>query len=562
MRSRDESESVNEFDLLQGDDDILALEPQPLCVALNSSGSRVAVGGSNGFRVFALRHDEKIPAASSSTVRFVETLRYPSLSNRDPRLEESDASSDLFAEFDVANTSRQANGKALSSSSFAKPACGVGSIALLAETSTVAVSGGGAAPIAPLNKILIYIGTSLNHDVALRDAIRRLVATPRFLVALTRTTLDIVTFSGQCLYSCAAQGGALEASPGPLAIHFTQRLIAFSTSVPASDVASVRVLVYPDDQLFACGVPDENDFPVVSEIPQAHAHNVTSMSLNFDGQLLATGSERGTLIRVWKIGSSQGVLLKELRSASVASPLSQLCFIGNQYLAGLCGAKVKVFFVGDEETVVDATRQEVEFWENHKEKTALAKNQSSAFASLSYVCNYFGSKWAVAECDLPLPHFAPACMSIKQSSTPLTDSPAVASAPQGTSSWLGYLGSWVGTGTASSATPAATKPASTSPSSAASAAFYAPSNLEDLCALWWENPLSKYLVQADVAPLDGTRTRAPSVNASAASGSSQINHVCFFNCVNSDGKLLRFQFDAVRGIITVVSRADPISLKK
>ncbi|CUG93123.1 Hypothetical protein, putative [Bodo saltans] len=217
---------------------------------------------------------------------------------------------------------------------------------------------------------------------------------------------------------------------------------------------------------------------------------------------------------------------------------------------------MKVFFVGDEETKVNSKTQEVEWWKDHKDLAALAKNQGSKLATLGYLCTYFNSKWAAAEVELPIAKFTPVSMSIQSPGTtggaPSSKSSSdafVAAASAGTaaingavastaSSWMGYLGSWIGTASASAPPPPPPKvapPPSLTPelsltsTTRSDLAEYAPTNLEELCVVWWEHPISKFIINEANGGDQTGRARAYSQGGTAR-GSAVHDKLCYFYC--------------------------------
>lgn len=596
-----------EFDLLNDDDDVVHVERKPLCVVLNSTGTRLGVGGGSGFRVFGLRQVSVSDSSEAAgRVQFQELLRFPEPPSASGEPPEED-------DYDFGMPSSPVNPNRISAPPSSSPQnCGVGVMALLSETQTVAVVGGGHSPVAPLNTIVIFFGVHRTHEIVLRDAIRRLVMTRWFIIALTQSTVDVVSLRGELLFSAPALGNPVHLGPGPLSLHTSRRFFAFPVlengvanrsfsmtqpSTPASvhSAFGLKVIGYPSEDFLNSFTPTAQHFETATHIIEAHKNPLSSISLNFDASLVATSSERGTLIRVWT--TSDGSLLKELRSASVASPLSQLCFIGNLYIAGQSGSRIKVFFVGEEDKVVDAKTQEVEWWKGHKDLAALAKNQGSRLATLGHLCTYFSSKWAAAEVELPLSKFTPVSMSIQNPSRGSSGPPDAAVATHAASigraigadrvkdavastasSWMGYLGTWMGSGGAtpssSSACASTTDALATEPTVGSSdLSEYVPVHLEELCVVWWEHPISKFLLSESTEQQSTTRGRSysqsqaahgaarhESSTSSPSSPSLLSDKICYFYCANSDGKLIRLEFDTQQGIIRVIGPSSAIGL--
>ena len=88
-----------------------------------------------------------------------------------------------------------------------------------------------------------------------------------------------------------------------------------------------------------------NDLNSEPRIIKAHTNNISNLCLNKEGTILATVSERGTLIRIWDVKTLE--LLKEFRRGIDTTNITSLCFnkIGTQLL--VCSEKgtMHVFYL-------------------------------------------------------------------------------------------------------------------------------------------------------------------------------------------------------------------------
>ncbi|ESL08630.1 hypothetical protein TRSC58_03664 [Trypanosoma rangeli SC58] len=191
---------------------------------------------------------------------------------------------------------------------------------------------------------------------------------------------------------------------------------------------------------------------LLATMPVAHEHALTSLAMDLSGELrsggssnaasgavrwhIATCSERATLIRVWRycereaaartlahpaastpshpaeagpksvIDDHQGggsnlpgyfVKIREVRNASLPTPIFQMRFLGETFLFCIAWNTIKVFFVGEQEKprAYDVSTKD-------PSKTGRAQNCHSTLHHLGLVSAYFNSEWAACQSPLPL----------------------------------------------------------------------------------------------------------------------------------------------------------------
>lgn len=505
---------LEEFVDLGRDPDVLLGERKPLCIALNAVGTRLGVGGETGFRIFQLLQcDGGLESQSTAG---------PSSTSCGPSSTFGGMSLQLVTRFpslDGHSTPKQATSVGTA----------VGSMALLGDF-ICAVSGGGEHPIGPLNQVLLFTGTTLERSVKVSHAVRRIVLVPQMILVLTTSTFEICSFAGVMLFCyLGACGGDLAHPPAPLATHLVSMLAAFSE---VNGTVKILQLSLPDPALALSVGPRE---PIVlTTIEEVHKNTLSSMCFNFDGSLLATCSERGTLIRVWNV--CNGGLVKELRIGIRQDSLGALCFVGNFYVAGMTSTAVKLFFVGNEEGKQPSKQtQAIEFWDTkRKEEASLAKNQTSSLATFAFLSSYLASKWAVTEASIP-PDFSMSPQSVRKVEQPVPST-----------SWASYLASWV-------PTTSGEKRSLSVPTEQT----YVPTHVAELSILWWPHPQSKFYTELR-ASSSGTRSRSNSVQGSAPNEESDTaSSTLNFYAANCDGKLLRMIFDYKKGSLCTAGPFSP-----
>ena len=122
----------------------------------------------------------------------------------------------------------------------------------------------------------------------------------------------------------------------------------------------------------------------------AHENMIACMTLNPNGSLLATCSERGTLIRIFS--TIDGKLLQELRRGTEKAEIYSLAFDPTgKFLACSSDRKTIHIFILNESGPVSGEAANAEEPKNHK----------SVFGKLTsffgFEKNYFNSEWSYAQ---------------------------------------------------------------------------------------------------------------------------------------------------------------------
>lgn len=86
---------------------------------------------------------------------------------------------------------------------------------------------------------------------------------------------------------------------------------------------------------------------------EAHKGQIAALALSFDGSLLATASEKGTIIRVFNVES--GVKMYQFRRGTYPTRIHSMCFSSdNQFLAVTCSTKtIHIFKLRKDEMITD-----------------------------------------------------------------------------------------------------------------------------------------------------------------------------------------------------------------
>ncbi|KFZ03582.1 hypothetical protein V502_10825 [Pseudogymnoascus sp. VKM F-4520 (FW-2644)] len=167
---------------------------------------------------------------------------------------------------------------------------GVGAVDMLARANYIALVGGGKQPKFPLNKVIIWDDAKQKAVITLefRTAVRRVRLTRQRIVVVLQNSVHVYVFS-----SPPEKVSISETADNPLGLCcLSSQLLAFPGRTPGQ----VHLV--------------ELETGVVRIIP-AHTSPLRAIEISPDGEIMATASETGTLIRVF--GTSNGARIAELR---------------------------------------------------------------------------------------------------------------------------------------------------------------------------------------------------------------------------------------------------------
>ncbi|KAM7534868.1 hypothetical protein Aperf_G00000109823 [Anoplocephala perfoliata] len=193
---------------------------------------------------------------------------------------------------------------------------GVGFVEMLFRSSFLGILGGGRQPRIPNNTACVW--NSLDQKFILEltytGNVRALRLRKDLLVVVLDTAVKVYTFksSPQLLYqsdTCPNSGGLCQVSQT-----LDNPIIVF----PGIREGYVSVITSPaSTKISPSAIPPPRHF-------QAHQNALAAITLNTDADLLATASEKGTLIRVFNTRSL--TLLHELRRGTQCALITSIAF--------------------------------------------------------------------------------------------------------------------------------------------------------------------------------------------------------------------------------------------
>lgn len=177
---------------------------------------------------------------------------------------------------------------------------------MLFRCNILALVGGGAHPKFPLNKVLLWDDHQYKciGELSFKTFVKAVKLRKDKVVVVLESRIYVYNFADlrliDAIETCLNTEGLCALSSDP----------AISVlATPDKNKGSVKVTIY-----------EKND----SKIINAHTNSVSYMALNFSGSLLATASDKGTLIRLFS--TEDGSALQEVRRGSDKAKIHCISF--------------------------------------------------------------------------------------------------------------------------------------------------------------------------------------------------------------------------------------------
>ena len=148
----------------------------------------------------------------------------------------------------------------------------------------------------------------------------------------------------------------------------------------------------------------------ITALINAHESSISYLCLNSDGSLIATASDKGTLIRIFK--TDDGTFLQELRRGKDKAEIHSICFSPTSKFVASSSDKgtIHIWSLGTTIKKLNETGEVIEsnmtFDEKDKERekesftdTDIPKNYTSILSGLPTIFGgkYFKSEWSFAQ---------------------------------------------------------------------------------------------------------------------------------------------------------------------
>ena len=248
---------------------------------------------------------------------------------------------------------------------------GIGLIEMLNRSNIVALIGGGNSPRYSANKLVLWDDHKQKEISEMRfmSSVKNVKMKKDRIFAVTEDKIYVFNFNTLELFDTLE---AKNNKKGIISISIVGNIIAY----PHNEIGKVKVKDY--DQ------PNEISIP-------AHKGPINFLQLNRDGTILATASDKGTLIRLFN--TSNGNIIQELRRGTENAEIYSIAFDEtNRFLAVSSDRKtIHIFIINKEENKIEQD-------ENEENMISNKKSMFGKFVNMFGMGkNYFNSEWSFAQ---------------------------------------------------------------------------------------------------------------------------------------------------------------------
>ena len=248
---------------------------------------------------------------------------------------------------------------------------GIGLIEMLYRSNIVALIGGGKSPRYSSNKLVLWDDHKQKEISEMRfmSNVKNVKMKKDRIYAVTEDKIYVFNFNTLELFDTLETKNNKK---GILSISLIGNIIAY----PHSEIGKVKIKDYDQQK--------ERDIP-------AHKGVINFLQLNKDGSILATASDKGTLIRLFD--TATGEPIQELRRGTENAEIYSVAFDNtNRFLAVSSDRKtIHIFIINKEENKI----------EQNENENNLASNKKSMFGNLANIFGmgkkYFNSEWSFAQ---------------------------------------------------------------------------------------------------------------------------------------------------------------------
>ena len=160
----------------------------------------------------------------------------------------------------------------------------------------------------------------------------------------------------------------------------------------------IVAISYEKEQVLACPDKDigyvkiKNFINSIEFNIKAHDSNIAYLSLSYDGRVLATASEKGTLIRIFNIENR--TLLQEVRRGTEGAEIKYICFEPNlKFVAALSDRGTIHIF-----SLFKTLKTLLKIDDHESKENNLIENQKSNLKWFSFIGGkFFNSEWSFAQ---------------------------------------------------------------------------------------------------------------------------------------------------------------------
>ncbi|EPS71387.1 hypothetical protein M569_03367, partial [Genlisea aurea] len=258
---------------------------------------------------------------------------------------------------------------------------GIGSVAMLFRCNILALVGGGESPQYPLHRVMLWDDHQSRciGELSFRSDVRGVRLRRDRIVVVLEQKIFVYNFTDLKLLH------QIETIANPKGLCEISHVVGpFVLVCPGLQKGQVRVEHYASKR---------------TKFIMAHDSRLACLTLSHDGNLLATASSKGTLVRIYN--THDGTLLQEVRRGADRAEIYSLAFSPTPQFLAVSSDKstVHVFNLRINSGNIAAEKS------NATNENSPAVNTSSNGGSFSFIKGvlpkYFNSEWSVAQFHLP-----------------------------------------------------------------------------------------------------------------------------------------------------------------
>ena len=243
---------------------------------------------------------------------------------------------------------------------------GIGIIEMLNRSNILALVGGGLTPKFNPNKVIIWDDNQAKilTEIRFTSIIKNIKLKRKKIFVVCEQNIYVFNFDKE--FSTFDTIKTFENELG---------LIGYAQET------NINIIAFPDKQIGNVTVKnyDDNNKEITIE---AHKGKINCIAMNIDGSLLATASEKGTLIRLFDVKDGKKDLIQELRRGMEKANINCICFHSNSKFL-LCSSDrgtIHIFKIKLNENSNDSG------------------NKKSFFSKFNWLNNeYLNSEWSFAQ---------------------------------------------------------------------------------------------------------------------------------------------------------------------
>jgi WD40 repeat protein len=257
---------------------------------------------------------------------------------------------------------------------------GIGIVEMLFRCNILAIVGGGNHPKYPTNKVMLWDDHQQKciGELSFKDHVKAVRLRKDKVIVVLETRIYVYNFSDLKLIDAVE---TIENPKGLCSVSYAPDKTFLACLEKGK--GRIRVNIYDDVEM-------EETISI-----EAHNSSVSCLTLNFDGTLLATASDKGTIIRLFN--PANGESLKELRRGSDKAEIYSISIDVDSKWLGCTSDKGTVHIFSLSRLEIKHLQKEEEDGKVEVDDKAKPKNNKHVFKFMKKFSKYFDSEWSFAK---------------------------------------------------------------------------------------------------------------------------------------------------------------------